>query len=112
VQSPACVRLRWCDLYDESELYKSAVALYTKPLFSWRKALFTSTDNHDLYDFARHGLRNLAAIHNALRHQSFDFRPGVALHRNFRGKQRTLYVYPWEERLVAKRVPRASFSDQ
>jgi hypothetical protein len=100
VQSPACVRLRWCDLYDESELYKSAVALYTKPLFSWRKALFTSTDNHDLYDFARHGLRNLAAIHNALRHQSFDFRPGVALHRNFRGKQRTLYVYPWEERLV------------
>jgi hypothetical protein len=100
VQSSACVRLRWCDVYEESELYKSAVALYTKPIFSWRKALFTSTDNRDLYDFARHGMRHLAAIHNALRRESFAFRPGVALHRNFRGKQRTLYVYPWEERLV------------
>jgi hypothetical protein len=100
VQSPGCVRLRWCDLYDESELYKSAVALYTKPIFAWRKALFTSTDNRDLYDFARHGLRNLSAIHNALCRESFAFRPAVALHRNFRGKQRTLYVYPWEERLV------------
>jgi len=100
VLSAASFRLRWQDLYEESELYKSAVTLYTKPLFSWRKALFTSTDNRDLYDFARHGMRNLAAIHNALCHQSFIFRPAIALHRNFRGKQRTLYVYPWEERLV------------
>jgi hypothetical protein len=87
-------------VYREAELYKAAVAIYTKPLFSWRKALFTSIDDRDLYDFARRGLRNLSAIHNALERESFSFRPGVALHRNFRGKHRTLYVFPWEERLV------------
>ena len=74
--------------------------IYTKPLFSWRKALFASTDKKDLYDFARSGLHNLADIHRALTRESFTFRPATALHRNFRGKRRTLYIYPWEERLV------------
>jgi len=87
-------------VYREAELYKAAVRLYTKPLFSWRKALFASTDKRDLYDFARSGLHNLAEIHRALARESFSFRPAVALHRNFRGKRRTLYIYPWEERLV------------
>jgi hypothetical protein len=93
-------KLRWRDLYREAELYKSAVRLYTKPIFSWRKALFASTDKRDLYDFARSGLQNLAGIHRALARESFEFRPAVALHRSFRGKRRTLYIYPWEERLV------------
>ena len=87
-------------MYREADLYKAAVRLYTKPLFSWRKALFASTDKRDLYDFARSGLHNLAKIHRALTRESFSFRPAVALHRNFRGKRRTLYIYPWEERLV------------
>ena len=95
--APKC---RWRDLYREAELYKCAIRLYTKPLFSWRKALLTSTDKKDLYDFARRGPQNLAGIHRALQKESFTFRPGVALHRNFRGKKRTLYIYPWEERLV------------
>ena len=90
----------WRDVYREAELYKAAVRIYTKPLFSWRKAHFASTDKKDLYDFARAGLQNLAAIHRALARETFSFRPGVALHRNFRGKPRTLYIYPWEERLV------------
>lgn len=93
-------KLRWSDVYREAELYKAAVRLYTKPLFSWRKALFASTDKRDLYDFARSGLHNLADIHRALMREAFSFRPAVALHRNFRGKRRTLYIYPWEERLV------------
>jgi hypothetical protein len=92
--------LRWRDLYGEAELYKAAVKIYTKPLFSWRKALFASTDQKDLYDFARSGLHNLADIHRALTRETFSFRPAVALHRNFREKRRTLYIYPWEERLV------------
>ena len=96
----ARAKLRWRDVYREAELYKAAVRIYTKPLFSWRKALFASTDKKDLYDFARSGLHNLADIHRALTRESFSFRPCVALHRNFRGKRRTLYVYPWEERLV------------
>ncbi|MGC1613714.1 MAG: reverse transcriptase domain-containing protein [Candidatus Acidiferrum sp.] len=93
-------KLRWRDLYREADLYKAAVRIYTKPLFSWRKALFASTDKRDLYDFARSGLHNLANIHRALARESFSFRPAAALHRNFRGKRRTLYIYPWEERLV------------
>jgi RNA-directed DNA polymerase len=96
----SCPSLRWRSLYREAGLYKAAVRLYTKPLFSWRKALFASTDKRDLYDFARHGLHNLADIHRSLTRESFSSRPAVVLHRNFRGKPRTLFVYPWEERLV------------
>jgi RNA-directed DNA polymerase len=92
--------LRWRDIYREAELYKAAVRIYTKPLFSWRKALFAWTDKKDLYDFARSGLHNLAEIHRALTRESFSFRPCVALHRNFHKKPRTLHIYPWEERLV------------
>ncbi|MGB8476594.1 MAG: reverse transcriptase domain-containing protein [Candidatus Acidiferrum sp.] len=92
--------MRWRDIYREADLYKAAVRIYTKPLFSWRKALFASTDKRDLYDFARSGLHNLAGIHRALVREAFSFRPAAALHRNFRGKRRTLYIYPWEERLV------------
>ena len=93
-------KLRWRELYSEAELYKAAVRLYTKPLFAWRKALSTSTDSRNLYDFARDGLRRLEGIHRALSEQEFHFRPGLALHRNFNGKKRTIYIYPWEERLV------------
>ena len=32
-------KCRWRDLYHEVELYKCAVRLYTKPLFSWRKEI-------------------------------------------------------------------------
>jgi hypothetical protein len=92
--------LCWRQLYSETELYKSAVRLYTKPLFQWHKALSTSTDGRTLYDFARRGLCNLAAIHRLLVTERFTFRPGLALHRNFNGKRRVLYIYPWEERLV------------
>ena len=94
------MKLRWRDVYREAELYKAAVRIYTKPLFSWRKALFASTDKRDLYDFARSGLHNLSDIHRALTRESFSLRPATVLHRNFRGKRRTLHIYPWEERMV------------
>ena len=94
-------RLRWDSIYREAELYKTAVRLYTKPLFDWRKALSSSTDQKTLYDFARHGLKNLDVVHRSLARRRFRFREGLALKRNFNGKQRTLYVYPWEERLVS-----------
>jgi len=93
-------KLRWRDLYSEAELYKAAVRLYTKPLFAWRKALSCSTDSRNLYDFARDGMRRLEAIHRALAAGEFEFRPGLPLDYNFNGKRRTVYIYPWEERLV------------
>jgi hypothetical protein len=93
-------RLRWAQVYREAELYKAAVRLYTKPLFAWRKALSSSCDGKTLYDFARRGLSRLDALHQALRRRQFSFQAGLALCRNFNGKHRTLYIYPWEERLV------------
>jgi hypothetical protein len=92
--------LRWHDLYSETELYKAAVRLYSKPLFAWRKALVTSVDGANLYDFARNGMSNLDRLHRRLQRRQFQFEPGVARHRNFNGKHRTLYIYPWRERLV------------
>ncbi len=92
--------LGWRDVYREAELYKAAVRVYTKPLLQWRKALFSSTDGRTLYDLAGRGLRSLDAIHRSLELKSFRFRAAVALEYNFNGKQRTLYVSPWEERIV------------
>ena len=93
-------RLRWRNVYREAELYKAVVRVYTKPLFSWRKALATSTDGRTLYDLAGGGLRSLDRLERALRREEFHFRPAVALRYNFNGKRRTLYVSPWEERIV------------
>ncbi|MGY8767514.1 MAG: reverse transcriptase domain-containing protein [Pirellulales bacterium] len=94
-------QLRWSDIYNEAELYKAAVRLYTKPLFDWRKALTTSTDQGTLYDFARHGLKNLHALHGSLSSRQFRFSPCLGLAKNFNGKHRTLYIYPWKDRLVS-----------
>ncbi len=92
--------LHWKSVYREAELYKAAVRVYTKPLFQWRKALHTSTDGKTLYDMAAGGLRGLETIHRSLRREDFEFRPAVALKYNFNGKRRTLYIPPWEERIV------------
>ncbi len=92
--------LRWRSIYSEVELYKSIVRVYTKPLFHWRKALATSTDGKTLYDLASPGLKGLDSIHRALESESFRFRPALALKYNFNGKHRTLYISPWEERIV------------
>ncbi len=92
--------IRWNDVYSEAELYKAALRVYTKPLFHWRKALSTSVDGRTLYDFAGHGLQGLDKIHQALTRKAFAFRPAVALHYNFNGKHRTIYLAPWEERIV------------
>lgn len=92
--------LSWRKLYRETELYKAAIRLYTKPVFNWRKALTSSTDEQNFYDFARHGLDHLESVHKRLARQDFHFRPGLAIRRNFNGKRRTLHIYPWQERLV------------
>lgn len=92
--------MRWQHLYREAELYKAAVRVYTKPLFQWRKALNTSTDGRTLYDFAARGLKGLDTLHQQLRNERFQFRPAAGLNYNFNGKRRTLYIPPWEERIV------------
>ena len=93
--------LRWRDLYREAELYKAAVRVYTKPLFQWRKALSISTDGRTLYDLAGRGLA-WSGRHPPRRWstKTSSFAPLVALKYNFNGKRRTLYISPWEERIV------------
>ncbi len=91
----------WRRCYREVELYKSAVRLYTKPLFDARKARLTSIDGRTLFDFARHGVQSLARLHRQLQKGEFRFRPARALTRTFDGKTRRLYIWPWEERLVS-----------
>src|SRR6266481_3759755 len=98
VKSPG--KLRWRRVYREVELYKAALRTYTKPLFHWRKALNVSSDGKTLYDLASRGLRGLDAIHHALTREEFQFRPSIGLKYNFNGKRRTLYIPPWEERIV------------
>jgi len=92
--------LRWNTVYSEAELCRAAIRVYTKPLFHWRKALSTSTDGKTLYDFAARGLHGLDALQRSLSRTQFQFRPAIALCYNFNGKQRTLYISPWEERIV------------
>jgi RNA-directed DNA polymerase len=99
--------LRWNTVYSETELCRAAIRVYTKPLFHWRKALSTSTDGKTLYDFAARGLRGLDSLHRRLERREFRFRPAVALDYNFNGKHRTLYVSPWEERIVDLMLYRA-----
>lgn len=92
--------LRWRSVYREAELYKSAVRVYTRPLFQWRKALRVSSDGKTLYELAGRGLRGLDAIHRELQKEMFRFRPSTGLTYNFNGKRRKLYIPPWEERIV------------
>ncbi|MBF0571173.1 MAG: hypothetical protein HQL12_04810 [Candidatus Omnitrophica bacterium] len=93
-------KLTWKRIYSEKELYRAAIRLYTPPLFNWRKALGCSTDKKNLYDFARHGLANIERINEDLNSLNFQFRHGKAFEFNFSGKERTIYIFPWEERLV------------
>jgi hypothetical protein len=96
----AALPLRWRAVYREADLYRAALRVYTKPLFQWRKALATSVDGRTLYDFAAHGFARLDGIHEALRREKFSFRPALALHYTFNTRHRTIYLAPWEERIV------------
>ena len=97
---PSRRKARFDSLYRELELHRAVLRVYTKPLFAWRKALCMSHDGRTLYDFARHTPRNVGRIHKALAREQFHFREGVELKYNFNGKHRTIYMYPWEERIV------------
>ena len=61
-QSP----LTWDAFYSEAALLKSAVRLYTKPLFNQRQLWQTSVTDENFFDFARHGLKNLEQFHRQL----------------------------------------------
>ena len=87
--------------YTEAALYEAALKVYTKPLFDPSKGLVRSHDGRTLYEFAARGTRNLQRLHAALVAGSFHFRPAVEVHfRRGQGRRRTVYIFPWEERIV------------
>jgi hypothetical protein len=90
----------FAQVYSELALHQAVIRAYSKPLFTWRKALGMSHDGRTLYDFARHSLKNIHKLHQQLESGTFQFRPGIALHYNFNGKHRTINLFPWEERIV------------
>ena len=97
---PGRRKARFRDLYNEVELYRALLRTYTKPLFRWRKALTMSHDGATLYDFARRTPRNAERLHRSLIRARFHFREGLELNYNFNGRHRTIYLFPWEERIV------------
>lgn len=93
-------KIRFSELYSELALNQAVVQVFTKPLFAWRKALSTSHDEKTLYDFARHSDRKIGRLHRQLSRQAFEFREGVQLRYQVKHKQRCVYLFPWEERIV------------
>lgn len=87
-------------LYSKAGLYEAALKVYTKPLFCRRKALVSSHDGGTLYHFAVRGAQNVDRLHTSLLDESFYFREGVEIHFTRSRKRRTVYIFPWEERIV------------
>ncbi len=90
----------FASVYSKVALYDAVLRVYTKPLFYWQKALSVSHDGQTLYDFARHGPHNVDRLHTALLNQEFHFRAGIDVRYTFNRKRRTIYLFPWEERIV------------
>ncbi|MBI4584365.1 MAG: hypothetical protein HY717_10125 [Planctomycetes bacterium] len=97
---PRAKKVTFRALYRELDLERAVLRTYTKSLFFPRKSLSASLDRRTLYDFARRTPQNVERIHQALVKRAFHFREGLELHYNFNGKQRKVYLFPWEERIV------------
>ncbi len=93
-------KTQFADIYSELALNQAALRAYTKPLFTWKKALGQSHDGLTLYDFARCTSSNLKQIHRQLMNHRFIFREGEAVRIESKGKERIIYIFPWEERIV------------
>lgn len=93
-------KVRFDDIYSELALNQAALRAYTKPLFLRKKALGQSHDGLTLYDFAQCTSSNLKQIHRQLMSRQFIFREGEAIRIESKGKERIIYIFPWEERIV------------
>ena len=70
-------KLKFNEIYQREALYRSALALYTKSLFSRKKARTVSWDGGTLYDFASNGTKELDLLHKkflfVIRHNDYLF---------------------------------------
>lgn len=93
-------KLKFNEIYQREALFRSALALYAKSLFFRRKARTTSWDGGTLYDFACNGSEELDRLHRELVNRQFAFSPAKPLKIFRSGKERTVYIWPWRERVV------------
>ena len=93
-------KLKFNEIYQRETLYRSALALYTKSLFFRRKASTVSWDGGTLYDFASNGTRELDLLHKKLVNRQFTFSPAKPLKIVRSNKERIVYIWPWNERVV------------
>jgi RNA-directed DNA polymerase len=97
-QSPE--KVTFARIYDLAALYEAVLKVYTKPLFYREKGLVSSHDGRTLYHFAVRGKLNTERLHQVLSDRSFHFRESVEIHFTRSRKRRTVYIFPWEERIV------------
>jgi len=90
----------WHEIYEETWLLKATLKLHTKTLFDRQKAFTTSHDGQTFFDFSQKAPQKLKTLHQQLQNGTFVFRPAEARHFVFNGRARTLYLLPWEERIV------------
>ena len=93
-------QLKFNEIYQREALYRSALALYTKSLFFRQKARTVSWDGGTLYDFAGNGPEELDKLHKELVNRKFAFSPAKPLKIFRSGKERTVFIWPWRERVV------------
>ena len=93
-------KLQFNKLYKKEALYKSALALYTKAIFYRNKAKTTSLDGKTLYDFAGNTPQEMQKLHNLLSNKKFSFSPAKVAKITSGSKERTVYIWPWNERVV------------
>jgi len=94
------VKFSWKDIYSEAELFKSALKMYLKPLYTPSKGFIQSKDQVTFYDFAINTSKNLEMIHKSLIKENFIYKPGIVKKMEVNGKTKCLYIYPWEEKIV------------
>ena len=93
-------KLKFNEIYQRETLFRSALALYTKSLFFRKKACTTSWDGGTLYDFASNGMKEIDLLHKKLVNRKFSFSPAKPLKIVRSGKERIVYIWPWNERVV------------
>ena len=93
-------KLQFNKLYKKEALYKSALALYTKAIFYRNKAKTTSLDGKTLYDFAGNTPKEMLNLHKSLANKNFSFSPAKVAKITSGNKERTVYIWPWNERVV------------
>ncbi len=91
--------MKWKTEYSEAELLRATLKLYTKSLHTPTKAFCHAQDEASLYSFAVDTTKNLRKLNQRIE-SGFEFKPGTLKKIKVNGKEKSLYIFPWDERIV------------